>query len=58
MQLALKKKRGEAAKNENPLWEQGVDPLHFPREFAVDFQANLHEGKAGARRPRKRPVEV
>jgi hypothetical protein len=56
MQLALKKKRGEAAKMNNPLWEQGVGSLDIPRGFPMGIfrlrRGKLHEGEAEVRRRR------
>jgi hypothetical protein len=57
MQLAQKKKRGEAAKKmQNPLWEQGVGSLDIPRGFPMGIfrlrRGKLHEGEAEVRRRR------
>jgi hypothetical protein len=51
--LPLKKKRGETAKMQNPLWEQGVGSLDIPRGFPMGIfglhrRANCMRGKAEA----------
>jgi hypothetical protein len=53
MRLAQKKKRGEAAKIENPLWEQGAWPPGSPSRnsmgiFGLHRRANCMRGKAEA----------